>query len=215
MNYDDGIKEYADIAYAKNKEYCEKNGYDIRRYKKVYEPALEMTWQKIWLIKEVIESVRLTHTHVVWIDADAFFNPVSQFKLEDFLPSCNKFATFSEDVRRYPLQPYGLSLNCGVMIYKVCQESIDFFDKINEKRKVVQKYVSFHEQGTIIRMIQDGDISMKGIMFVPYNTIQTFPMTIQTSPYDFNPKSLVYHYAGVDNKLRIEIFRQIVQKKTM
>lgn len=214
MNYDDGVKDFSDIAFQINQRYCDKHGYDLKRYNRVYDPAFNMTSQKLWLLLDVLQEClnKGSHTHVMWIDSDACFNSKSFHDLHDFLPRYDRYASFSEDMHRFSIfKQGGISMNAGVMIFRTCNESIWFFEKAIQHFLNLPKPVSFWEQGTIIHLIHTGQLSMRGLIFFPYNTLQTFPEKAITGfpPSYYDPSAFIYHFPNASTSTRIKFLTDI------
>lgn len=210
MNDNDAIKEYADIAYEITQKHCFNKEYDVERYHNVYYPEIHIAWQKIPLLIDMMQKKQTTHGYIVWIDSDAFFNKDTTFSLDDFLPTGSKWVTLSEDIQRYECGEYGLSINTGVMIFRICNESIQFlWDLLNRYK---HEGWPFFEQGGIIQMIQNQLITLRDINFVPYNTLQTFPHAVDQVKYMFNPGALVYHFPGSSKEERIKRFTDIYEQ---
>jgi hypothetical protein len=215
MNYDDNVKEFSDLAFLINKEYCDKRGYGLKRFNKIFDSNLYMPFQKVWLLVEVIEeSMKMNdYTHVVWIDSDACFNKNSFHTLTDFLPRNDRWTAFSEDMQRWSVFPQGgVSINTGVMIFRVCQESIQLLQKVINRIHTMAKPIPFFEQGAFMDLIYSRQISMKGIMFFPYNTIQTFPETTTSAfpPSFFDSNALIYHFPNATKANRIQYMEKLL-----
>jgi lipopolysaccharide biosynthesis glycosyltransferase len=204
MNYDEKIKDYADNAYEINRIYCSKRGIDIDRQHMNIIPELHMAWQKLPLLasylKDNLESSK--YDYLVWIDSDAIFNQQSDYELRDFLPTCDRFLTFSEDVNGQEEGSFILSLNSGIMIVKVCVKALEFFQEVLEFIKIPNVF-SFWDQSAIVQYLQQTPSMIKYCQWYPYNIIQTFPAFAKKNLKKYNPKALVYHYAGVPLQDRV------------
>jgi hypothetical protein len=200
MWYDHNIKEYADLAMEINQGYCKSKGYDFLKLDYLYEPDRPPAWQKIPALIHAVQ--KCTTEYVMWIDADAHFNRHAMFDLEAFFPPPERWATFSEDISAVPVGgEFAISCNTGAMIFRKCQESLDFLHTWNDS---YEKYpnLGWWEQGALLRLWASGEIPFEGITFVPYNVLQTFPKLD-----NHNRKALVLHYAGVSKDERVNAMR--------
>lgn len=218
MNYDDQVKDYSDLSFEINQRYCKKHGHDLKRFNRVYDTAFNMSFQKLWLLVEVLQECLSTggsHSHVMWIDSDACFNDHTFHNLIDFLPRYDRYASFSEDMRRYSISTQGgVSINAGVMIFRTCNESIWLLEKVIKHCYVMPKPIPFWEQGAFMDLIHSGKISMRGVMFFPYNTLQTFPECEITGfpPSCYDPNALIYHYPNASSSNRIDFMQNMLNK---
>lgn len=215
MNYDENVKVFSDLAFQINKKYCERYGHDLRRYNRVFDSNFNMSFQKVWLLIEVLqECMRYkSNTHVMWIDSDACINIHSRHKLTDFLPRYDRYASFSEDMQRFSIfEQGGVSINAGVMIFRVCNESIQLLEKVIRRCYTMPKPIPFWEQGAFMDLIHSGHISMEGVMFFPYNTLQTFPEAAVTGhpPSYQDPSAFIYHFPNAKANARVKYMQEMI-----
>ena len=202
MWYNEGIKEYADIAKEINQKYCDLHGYDlivdnVRRL-----PDRIYAWECIPSVLNVLNTDK--YDYVMWIDADAFFrldhnNPnlldtiLTENKDKDFI--------FSDDVPGYDI------INLGVFIVRnnnytknILQEMIVSED---DKCKLYKDWPA--EQRCMINMyhtkIKDNSI------ILPIGDIQSLRGHYEQNN-DIFKKSFILHLAGESNKYRSEIMNK-------
>lgn len=197
--YNDGIKEYADIARDINQKYCDLHGYDfivdnVRRL-----PDRNYAWECIPAVLNVLNTNK--YDYVVWIDADAFFRLENEnANLLDEIINKNKDKDFilSNDVPGYDV------INLGAFIVKNNNYTKDILQTMinstDEKCKLYNKWPA--EQVCMIHMYNT-EIKNKGVI-LPVGDIQSWSSHYKDNNEIFK-RSLILHLAGSLKEERIEI----------
>jgi len=198
--YNDGIKEYADIARDINQKYCDLHGYDfivdnVRRL-----PDRNYAWECITAVLNVLNTNK--YDYVMWIDADAFFRLENEnVNLLDEIINKNigKDFIFSNDVPGFDI------INLGVFIVKnndytknILQTMIDSTD---ERCKLYKDWPA--EQGCMVHTYKT-EIKNKGVI-LPVGDIQSWGNIHYVNNDEIFKRSLILHLAGSSHEERIEI----------
>ena len=202
MWYDDGVKEYANLAREINKRYCEIHKYDFiydneRRLKN-----RDPTWECIPCLLNAMK--KNNYEYVVWIDADAFFRVKHENDLmREIINSHNdKYLILSEDIDGKDI------MNAGFMVIKNNEYTRKLLnDIINSDIPECRKYKEiFHEQECICHLYRNNIYNTKdNSVILPFGELQTF------NPKE-NETSLIIHLAGWNREERIKTIEEFKKK---
>ena len=166
MFYDDNIKNYGDINYEINKNYCKKYGLDIIvSHKKIYDNR-HPAWERLPLLLKYIDN----YDYLIWIDADAFFFPDAN-NIVDVINNNSDFNfIFSNDIT-------GLNVNTGILIVKNSQYSKEFLERWAYDDSLFENntYPHWWDQGVLIDMINNNLLDIKNnSICIDYGILQSF-----------------------------------------
>jgi hypothetical protein len=221
MWYNDGIRDYGDMAKALNQRFCDKHGYtlivdqtdrfstDLKTHLSQFE---KYAWQRFSLMREVMHGP--THfDYVMWIDADAAFQPDHEVnKLRQILyMNKEEDVIFSAD---HPLDPL---LNNGVMVFKnnaYSQALMQYYDltlsTVPNACYAHGKPFGYHDQGCVRHSYVDNVMGLQQhAAIVPFGQLQTFYNTDQH--YDH---AAIMHMAGESSQRRVEVFTEMMTSIT-
>lgn len=211
MWYDDAIKEYGHLTEKINRRYCLRNQYDFifsnTRHLNNRHPA----WEKIKLLYDSLRHKH--HDYIIWIDADAIFNPESTRTLESIIEKHrDKDILFSGDDPNYPeeIQNNGFWIVKNTYYSTLFLEYIIYSNDINQCRSHFKE--PLWEQACINHLYR---INLMNIqqhsIIIPYKELQIFPERHTTDEIRLN-NSLVLHQAGTDHQLRIDYFKNMCRR---
>jgi hypothetical protein len=181
--------------FDKLKEYCHIHNYKYVLEDKVLDTSRAPSWSKIILLKrEMLNNKDIDY--IVWIDDDILICDKNK-KFEDFLNNDFSSLLICNDIAINPF-------NCGLMVFKNNQESIDMLDEVWEigNRETKWKKEPNWEQECF--KIYYGKDNSK-IKIIPHRTMQSIHMTYK--PGDFS-----IHFAGIHNiNRRIQMRDQMLK----
>ena len=140
------MKAMTDISFKNHEHYALKHGYNYMRYFDTKIDLRYVTWNKVYLINELIHSFK----YIIWIDADAIFtNPEITFE-SIINENKSKHLHVCDDIG-------GWRFNTGVMIWESCDWSKqvlkdwEAMEKIPHNRGAEQQqlinYLGKHDNG--------------------------------------------------------------------
>lgn len=176
------------------------------------------TWNKILSIKEHI--IKKDNDFVMWLDADAFFlNDAEDIRsiLDDFheIYLSSHYCSVFKGSKYLNTILTSNRINCGVMIYKVGNFSINFLENVWNNKKYINHF--WYEQASIMDLVglkaditgnlndnKGNDYYLKKIKFLPkeWNSIPSFN---EISSESIRPS--IIHLAGIDNKERLNFLK--------
>lgn len=201
--YDSEIAEYGEIAANINRAYANEIGWEYVSRHTPYDRTLHPSWQKLFMVMELIRSGR--YEFVALVDADAAFNPLTTYSIHDFLPDSGQLATIGGDVKSYPLTPLGL--NAGVVIFRACSDTLELLHEWVASAINIFRNGGMWEQSQLQHMLMTQPSLLQKIRYIPFNTLQAFPQT--NTQALCNPFALVFHFAGTDTQTRVNGLRDI------
>ena len=168
---DNYYKKYKDAIYVKSK-YCKYNNYKFEFYilnEKTFD--LKKGWLKIYKLKEIIKN----YDYVFMSDADVIITN-NDIRIEDIILQYDNYNNFMFITSDYN------SLNSGNIIWKNCEETINFIDKLleikdSEIRLTLNKpfkVIGIYEQPTIIYMINKYEEYRNKIRIIPQFTMNSY-----------------------------------------
>jgi hypothetical protein len=198
MFYDDNIKNYGDINYEINKNYCKKYGLDIIvSHKKTYDDNRHPAWERLPLLLKYIDN----YDYMIWIDADAFFYPDAD-NIVDFINKNSDFNfIFSNDIT-------GLNVNTGIFIVKNSDYSKEFLERWAYDDSLFENntYPHWWDQGVLIAIINNNLLDIKNnSICIDYGILQEF------YPNEFT-KAYIYHLAGIDCNTRVSVSENYIKQ---
>lgn len=197
MFYDNNIKEYADINYKINKEYCRIYNIDLIFSNKKYYTNRHSAWERLPLILSYLEK----YDYIIWIDADAYFYKDANNITTLIETNPSKDFIFSKDCN-------GVNINTGVFIVKNSQYSINFIKKwaFDDNLYRSNSYPKWWDQGVLIDMYEKNimDIQEKSVIY-NYGIIQHF------RDEDKLNNTYIHHLAGKSSKIRYETSKKYYQ----
>ena len=203
MWYDEGVREYSDIAKEINIRYCNLHKYDfiydnIRRL-----PDRKPHWERIPLIKKILNEYN--YDYVIWIDSDAFFRKNNSILLENIINKYNKEIIFSEDINNG--EKHNSIINSGIIILKnteYTKKILDYWSKKECFDKRIDR--EFEDQGCIRYTHKENIYNLKDrSIILPFGELQTFKE-------DEHNNSLIIHLAGIGKEKRIKIITKYRDK---
>ena len=191
MFYDDNIKEYGEINYVINKNYCEKYGLDlIVSNNKLYNDR-HSAWERLPLILKYIEQ----YDYLIWIDADAFFYNDSDSIINIINNNLDSNFIFSNDINNN-------NINTGFFIVKNNEYSINFIKKwaYDEELYNANTMPLWWDQGVLNDMYNENllEIQNNSICY-NYGILQHF---YDNEELDIKP--FILHMAGTSKEYRID-----------
>lgn len=194
MWYDNNIRSYAEINVKINREYFKKYNIDLIVSSEKTYTNRHASWEKLPLILKYIRQ----YDYIIWIDADAFFYNDAKDIRTIIQKNMNKPFIFSNDKGN-------CNINCGVMIVKNTEYSINFLNKwaYDDWLYIRNSCPSWWEQGVLIDMFRENilDIQLNNIYY-PYGILQHFSIDPVES---FTNTPYVLHIAGQSAETRISI----------
>jgi hypothetical protein len=155
--------ELSEKIYEQLEKYCLYHNYDFVIEKSSLDTSRAASWSKILLLKRELKN-NPNRDIVVWIDDDILITN-HQLRFEDLIkPYDFENILLSEEI----VPPF----NCGILVCKNNQETIDYLDGIWERGKKT-KYIQEPnwEQQIMIDNYKPDDTILKTI---PYRVIQSF-----------------------------------------
>ena len=188
MYYDNAIREYGDITYKINKNYCNKYNLDlILSNEKMYNDR-HPAWERLPLILKHIKN----YDYIIWIDADAFFYTDSNNIVDIINKNINVNFIFSKDLGN-------TNINTGFFIVKNTQYSIDFINKwaYDEELYKNNPIQCWWDQGVFVDMYNKNilDIQNNQISY-DYGVLQHFDFNELSQ---FQDKPFIFHLASKSN----------------
>ena len=203
MWYNDDIKDYANITYNINKEYCKKYNYDIIKSSEVKLPHRKPHWERLPLLLDTLNTNK--YDYVMWIDADACFNFNSNKTIEKLIiENLNKDIIFSRDIPS--IWKDEKDINSGVIILKntkYVKDLIKFW--YTDETCFIHNGIPGNDQGCLRWTLYNNykNIKDKSII-IPFGEIQIFSID------KTNKEALIFHLAGInDKKIRINNFNNL------
>ena len=224
-SYDANFKKIGDITFKSISQYSKKFNLKSENLK-MPNTGRPQSWNKIKLLQEEIKKGE--NEFIMWIDADAFFykdaknilhelDSSHEIFLVNHYCSVHKGSKFKNTILTIN------RINCGMMIFKVSQFSLDFLEKVWAKDKYINHV--WWEQAAIMDIIGlkaeitnnlndniGDDFYLKKIKFLSkeWNSI---PSSNEISNESVNPS--IIHLAGINNFERIEILNEFIITKKM
>jgi hypothetical protein len=200
MFYDDSIKEYGDINYNINKQYCEKYNLEIILSNEKKYTDRHPAWERLPTMLAHIEK----YDYLIWIDADAFFYVDAKNIVDIINRNKNVNFIFSNDINNN-------NINTGVFIVKNSQYSIDFLNKwaYDDELYINNPHPYWWDQGVLIGMIEKNILDIKdNYISYDYGILQHF------FKYELKviEKPFIFHLAGRDTNERITICKEYFNK---
>ena len=207
MWYDDGIKEYADLAKYINQRYCYLHGYDLILDDTIRLPNRDRTWEKIPFILNLLNTN--TYKYIIWIDADACFNlnNPDKYILQNIIKKYkDKDLIFSADLT--------MKINGGFFIIKNTYYSRKLLNNIINsnitKCKLYKK--TYHEQTCFNHLYDTNIYNLKNnSVIIPYGKLQVITNSYVNTNLEEHKDSLVYHYAAEKKEYRINKLNQNIK----
>lgn len=206
MWYDDGIKQYADIAKAINKKYCDLHGYDLIVKNERKLPNRQQQWECIPTVLDLVNENK--YDYIVWIDADAVFRlNHTNFNLLDEYISDNEDKHFilSADVPGYDI------INTGIFIVKSNDYTRSVLENIiHSECEECNKYNEFgHEQECMCHLYKTNlhDFN-QNTAILPVGSLQSWHKANSNIDKEYDD-SMVLHLAGVSSDKRYTIFKYL------
>ncbi len=192
-SYTENIKDISDLSMFSYKDYCKKNGISFSR-EKLENIERQPTWYKI---PQILRSFEEGHDVVIWVDADTMLIN-NDFEINSILD--DNLIYISKDFNNF---------NCGVMIWKKNDITIDILNKlwtmdiyyIDKKTNI--KY-TWYEQAAFINLYEKN-----------YNNIQKITKIVDQkilNAYDYkhynhttdrsgivSKESFIFHIPGIPN----------------
>jgi len=196
MWYDEGIKEYADIAYQINKKWCDKHGVELVKCAHVYEKNRHQSWQKVYFMKELLDK-RPQCKYLLWIDADAVINPTKKHHIHSFIESGKDFVLSKDCCGKK-------GINFGTLFAKNTQFVRDTLEVMinSETATCKNSYKKGNwEQDCFNHLLSD---ELKSHSYIyNYGVMQHFHE---------DPGAFIWHYAGTSKEARLDIFGKLKDK---
>lgn len=195
MWYNDTIKDYADISKEINQVVCYRKGYHLIVSNTPKLPDRHPAWERFPLLLDIMNKD--IYDYVIWIDADACFNPSSTNSIEDIITKYNhKDIIFSGDDK--------YDINSGVIILKNTDYSKKYCLDIINSQNVKECSQKFHkrlwEQDCVTFKYKNNIYNIKkNSVIIPYTILQINPLNF---PLQESYNSIIYHYSKNTNEVR-------------
>jgi len=121
--------------------YCERHGYKYKHRQLAEQSPGSAAWAKLEAVSETLDEAEF----VMWIDSDAVFMRHDQ-RLEDFWDGVTPALFFKDNIN---------GLNSGVFFVRRCEQSIEFLEAWQSRRKTDQKW---WENGALIEIEKAGEL---------------------------------------------------------
>ena len=196
MFYNDAIKEYGDITYKINKEYCEKYNLELILSKKQVYRARHPAWERLPLILNNLPK----YDYLIWIDADAFFYRDAKDITEIIhtYPKANFIFSRDKDNK---------AINSGFFIVKNDEYSLMFLRKWAYDEKLYRNNTKpyWWDQGVLNDMVDKDLLTIsKNSVCLDYGFFQHFfEDDLLTMP-----KPYIYHLAGRSHADRVSFCKE-------
>ena len=191
---DNYYKKYKEAIYIKSK-YCKYNNYKFEFFilnEKSFD--LKKGWLKIYKLKQIIKN----YDYVFMSDADVVITN-NDIRLEDIILRYenNNFMFITTDYN---------SLNSGNIIWKNCEDTINFIDKLleikDDKIRLTLnqpfKVIGIYEQPTIIYLINKYEEYRNKIKIIPQFVMNSYSEFIPTSSLP----NIIQHINDTDNRCK-------------
>ena len=208
MWYDDGIKEYADLAKKINQRYCDIHGYDLILDDTIRLPNRAKQWEKISYILNLLNTTK--YEYIIWIDADACFNlnNPDKYILQNIIEKYkDKDIIFSGDLT--------MKINTGFFIIKNTQYSKNLLNNIINSNIIQCKLYkeTYHEQTCLSHLYETNIYDLKNnSVIIPYGKLQVITNSYINTNLEEHKDSLVYHYAAEKKEYRINKLNENIKE---
>jgi len=199
MWYDNGIKEYGDIAYNINKIYCEKYNYSIIKSDNREYTDRKPHWERLPLILKHLDNF----DYIIWIDADAFFNINSPPITNVINKHKDKSIILSADYN-YNNNYY---VNSGFFIVKNNKNAKKIIKEWAYSDTIFKKRYGFNDQGGIRYIIGKNLFNIKQeSIIIEFGILQNFYKHKKfIKKYGLINNPFVNHLANMNKENRIKI----------
>lgn len=204
ISNDKYFKRYEDALFIK-KDYCKYHNYDFNI--KLLDSC--DGWDKLKQLKLLLEQNK--YDYIFLSDADVVMTNRDK-RIEDIIikyQDDNTFMFISEDYN---------SLNSGNIIFKNCEESVSFLnkvfevgiDKIRYSLNEPYKSIGIYEQPSIIHIInKEYDYYKDKIKIIPQNEINSYLPLLNINKGKWKKGDLLLHFAGFNYKENEELRNKI------
>jgi Protein of unknown function, DUF273 len=193
------FEEIAKLTQPSKEEYCKIHGYDFINYE-IQEYWREIGWYKINVIKEKLKD----YDYIMYIEADCLITNYN-IKIEDV--ALESDFTVSRNV----ISKGWEGINCGNLIIKNSQWSVDFINKLDNKKEFYHD--SWAEQRALINELENIDILEKGkhINFTSMRQMGGFYHQWYEKDR-WKHGDWIIHLAGCSNEFRYNMFNFLKDK---
>jgi len=201
MWYDEGVREYSDIAKEINIRYCNLHKYDFIYDNKRRLPDRKPQWECVPLIQKILNEYN--YEYIIWIDSDACFRLNKNFNLLEEIINKNKDneIIFSEDQKNG--EKHNSVINSGILIVKNSEYTKKLVKYWLTKECLDKRIDGFNDQGCMRYTHKENILDLKdSSVILPFGELQTF------TPDQFND-SLIIHLAGWKKEDRIKTMKQL------
>ena len=184
--------------------YCAIHGYRLELFDSNPEPSRHISWGKLKILKELIDTHGAEYSYYIWVDDDILITepsiPITNFIEEYGFDTSHHTLMISDDVT-CSKDSFDKCVNAGIFIAKPSiREFLDYWWSIPEN---VEEYAaSIHDTpweqmclDYILNMTDKGD----DVLIVPHRTIQSILGNNQLGK-SWHPGDFAVHTAGMGQK---------------
>lgn len=198
--YDEKFKEISNLSFPTLEKFSQKNKFDCERF--LVEGFKKPTpWFKIDALINTIELDQ--YDYVLWVDADAIILN-QNFNIESLINN-NKILHIAKDFN---------NINTGVMLWKVCEESLSLLYKI---QSMSEKYLNhiWWEQAAILELYKNNvDNILESTEFVEQSTLNAYEMVYyhrNIKKGQINKNSFICHFPALPIEIRKRLINNYIQ----
>lgn len=195
--YTENISNISDLSYESMAKYGDKHGIPHSRYL-LEDLTRAASWYKIPLILSKFDEGA---EYVMWIDADTLITNYN-FDVRSLLDDSNLY--ICRDIN---------GINCGVMIWKNCQETRDILDKIWSMTDYDDHM--WWEQAALMHLYDTNFNNITAsVKFIKQNVINAYDYNLYGMSFEegqFNNESMLIHFPGIGAQHRVQLMQYYKQ----